>query len=75
MFFDCLAILDNSGNTVVKYSYNAVSIRRHNMYLNKFRGLTGELIFCGINYASSTIISDVVSGHISNNMESFLYGF
>ena len=54
---------------------NAISIRRHNMYLNKFRGLTGELIFCGINYASSTIISDVMSDHISNNMESFLYGF
>ena len=42
---DVIAILDNSGNTVVKYSYNAVSIRRHNMYLNKFWGLTESLFF------------------------------
>ena len=54
---------------------NAVGSRRYNMYSQKLEKLTREVVFCGINYVASTIVSGVASNHISNNVERYYYGY
>ena len=45
------------------------------MYSQKLEKLTREVVFCGINYVASTIVSSVASNHISNNVERYYYGY
>ena len=54
---------------------NAVGSRRYDMYSQKLEKLTREVVFCGINYVASTIVSGVTSNHISNNVERYYYGY